>query len=156
MGMLVDGRWVDERPAADKGRFIRPESQFRGVITADGSSGFRAEPGRYHLYVSLACPWAHRTLIVRALKGLRDAIGVSIVDPVRDERGWAFRAGRGATADALHGWSYLSEAYAATDASYNGRISVPVLWDTQTGADRQQRVGGHHRHAQRGVRRVYQ
>ncbi|HEY0346067.1 MAG TPA: glutathione S-transferase family protein, partial [Solirubrobacteraceae bacterium] len=100
--------------------------------TADGSSGYAAEAGRYHLYVSLACPWAHRTLVVRALKGLEDAIDVSIVDPIRDERGWAFRDVPGATGDRLHGWSYLSSAYDASDPGYEGRISVPVLWDTRT------------------------
>lgn len=112
--------------------FVRQNARFREWVTADGSSGYAAEPGRYHLYVSHACPWAHRTLVVRALKGLEDAIGVSIVDPIRDERGWAFRDVPGATDDALHGWSYLSEAYVATQPGYDGRISVPVLWDTRT------------------------
>jgi putative glutathione S-transferase len=114
-------------------RFVRERARFRDWVTADGSSGYAATAGRYHLYVSLACPWAHRTLVVRALKGLEDAIGVSIVDPIRDERGWAFRDVPGATDDALHGWSYLSEAYVATVPGYDGRISVPVLWDTRTG-----------------------
>jgi putative glutathione S-transferase len=113
--------------------FVREDASFRDWVTADGSSGYPAEAGRYHLYVSLACPWAHRTLIVRALKGLQDAIGVSIVDPIRDERGWAFRDVRGATGDPLHGWSYLSEAYTATAPGYDAHVSVPVLWDTRTG-----------------------
>jgi putative glutathione S-transferase len=116
----------------DRG-FLREDSRFRDWVTPDGSSGYPAEGGRYHLYVSLACPWAHRTLIVRALKGLEDAIDVSIVDPIRDERGWAFRDVRGATGDPLHGWSYLSEAYTATAPGYDGHVSVPVLWDTRTG-----------------------
>jgi putative glutathione S-transferase len=112
--------------------FIREDARFRDWVTADGGSGYAAEPGRYHLYVSLACPWAHRTLIVRALKGLEDAIDVSIVDPIRDERGWAFRDVRGATADRVNGWSYLAEGYAASAPGYSGHISVPVLWDTRT------------------------
>jgi len=116
-----------------RGGFVRQDSGFRDWVTADGNSGYVAEPGRYHLYVSLACPWAHRTLVVRELKGLQDAVGVSIVDPIRDERGWAFRDVPGATVDALHGWSHLSQAYVATEPGYDGRISVPVLWDTQAG-----------------------
>jgi putative glutathione S-transferase len=112
--------------------FVREDAGFRDWVTADGSSGYPAEAGRYHLYVSLACPWAHRTLIVRALKGLEEAIAVSIVDPIRDERGWAFRDVRGATGDRLHGWSYLSEAYVASEPGYDRHVSVPVLWDTRT------------------------
>jgi putative glutathione S-transferase len=112
--------------------FVRQDARFREWVTADGSSGYAAEPGRYHLYVSLACPWAHRTLIVRALKGLQDAIAVSVVDPIRDERGWAFRDVRGATGDRLHDWSYLSEAYLASAPGYDAHVSVPVLWDTRT------------------------
>jgi putative glutathione S-transferase len=112
--------------------FVRQDARFREWVTADGSSGYAAEPGRYHLYVSLACPWAHRTLIVRALKGLQDAIAVSVVDPIRDERGWAFRDVRGATGDRLHDWSYLSEAYVASAPGYDAHVSVPVLWDTRT------------------------
>jgi glutathionyl-hydroquinone reductase len=98
-------------PTRSGGRgFVREDARFREWVTADGSSGYAAEPGRYHLYVSLACPWAHRTLVVRALKGLEKAIDVSIVDPIRDERGWAFRDVPGATGDRLHGWSHLSTA----------------------------------------------
>jgi len=118
--------------AAD-GRFVRQGSRFREWVSADGSSGFPAQAGRYHLYVSLACPWAHRTVILRSLKGLEDVIGLSIVDPIRDARGWAFRDVRGATGDHLHGWEYLSEAYAASDPSFDGRVTVPVLWDEETG-----------------------
>ncbi|MEA2299585.1 MAG: glutathionyl-hydroquinone reductase [Solirubrobacteraceae bacterium] len=115
------------------GRFHRQESRFRDWVTADGSSGFPAASGRYHLYVSLACPWAHRTVILRRLKGLEAAIGMSIVDPIRDDRGWAFREVPGATGDPINGWSYLAEAYAASDPSFDGRVSVPVLWDRETG-----------------------
>ena len=88
--------------------------------------------GRYHLYVSFACPWAHRTIILRKLKGLEEAIGMTVVDPVRDERGWAFRDGPGHSADPINGFQFLSEAYRATDPTYDGRVTVPVLWDKQT------------------------
>ncbi len=114
-----------------KGAFVRQQSAFRDRVTADGSSGFPAEAGRYHLYVSLACPWAHRTIIVRQLKGLKDAIGLSVVDPLRDERGWRF--GPDFPDPLGNGWDHLAEAYAATDPSFTGRVTVPTLWDTQTG-----------------------
>lgn len=117
----------------DDGRFVRQVSRFRDTVTADGSSGFRAEPGRYHLYVSLACPWAHRTIIVRRLKRLEDVISMSVVDPVRDERGWAFREGRGHGPDPVNGFAFLSEAYEASDPGFEGRVTVPVLWDRRTG-----------------------
>ena len=93
------------------------------------SSGYPAEPGRYHLYVSLACPWAHRTAIVRALLGLEDVVSLSVVDPVRDGRGWAFRDGPGYTPDPVNGFTLLREAYEATEPGYDGHVSVPVLWD---------------------------
>jgi putative glutathione S-transferase len=112
------------------GRFVRQQSAFRDRVSADGSSRYPAAPGRYHLYVSLACPWAHRTIVVRRLKGLEDAIGMSLVDPVRDERGWRFGPD---FRDPLHGWEYLSQAYDATDPGFHGRVTVPVLWDTETG-----------------------
>ncbi len=114
-----------------EGRFVR--QQFRDRVTADGSSGYKAEPGRYHLYVCLACPWAHRTLIMRRLKKLEDVIGLSLVDPIRDENGWRFDVEDERFADPLNGWTYLSEAYDATDPDFEGRYSVPVLWDKQTG-----------------------
>jgi glutathionyl-hydroquinone reductase len=116
----------------DDGEFRRQEDAFRGWVTADGSSGYPAEAGRYHLYVSLACPWAHRTIIVRTLKRLEAAIGMTVVDPIRDERGWAFRDGPGHSRDPIRGFQLLAEAYAATDPGYRGRVTVPVLWDTRT------------------------
>jgi putative glutathione S-transferase len=115
----------------ERGEFVRQQSRFRDWVTADGSSGYRAEPGRYHLYVAIACPWSHRAVIVRKLKGLEDAIGVSWIHPYRDERGWAFPGGE--FTDDLHGWDFLSEAYDATVDDYDGRVSVPVLWDKETG-----------------------
>jgi putative glutathione S-transferase len=114
------------------GRFVRQASRFRDWVTADGSSGFRAEPGRYHLYVSRACPWAHRTIIGRRLKGLEDVITLSVVDPVRDERGWAFTEGPGHGPDTLNGFAFLSEAYLLSDPGFEGRVTVPVLWDRDT------------------------
>ena len=114
-----------------EGAFVRQASAFRDRVTADGSSAFPAEAGRYHLYVSLACPWAHRTVIVRMLKGLEDVISLSVVDPLRDERGWRF--GPDFPDPLEHGWGYLSEAYAATDPAFDGRVTVPTLWDTATG-----------------------
>ncbi len=116
----------------DGGRFQRQSSKFRDWVSDDGSSPYPAEAGRYHLYVSLACPWAHRTVIVRELKGLQDALGMSIVDPVRGKRGWAFTGAPGTTWDEVNGWAYLSEGYLATDHAFDARITVPVLWDTQT------------------------
>jgi putative glutathione S-transferase len=114
-----------------EGRFLRQKSRFTDWVTADGSSDYRAEPGRYHLYVGRACPWSQRAMIVRHLKGLEDTIGISFVNPYRDERGWAFE-GDGFVDD-LHGWDFLSEAYRASDPGFDGRISVPVLWDRETG-----------------------
>ncbi|HEX3369222.1 MAG TPA: glutathione S-transferase family protein [Candidatus Cybelea sp.] len=111
------------------GSFKRQEDAFRDWVTADGSSGYPAQAGRYHLYVSLACPWACRTVIVRKLKGLEEAIGMTVVDPIRDERGWRFTA----QPDPVNGWAFLSEAYTATDPGYNARVTVPVLWDKERG-----------------------
>jgi glutathionyl-hydroquinone reductase len=118
---------------APSGEFVRQRYTIRDRITADGSSGFPAEPGRYHLYVSLACPWAHRAIIVRRLLGLESVIGMSVVDPVRDERGWAFREGRGHGPDPVCGFQFLSEAYHRTDPSYTGRYTVPCIWDRVRG-----------------------
>jgi putative glutathione S-transferase len=112
-------------------RFERPPSTIRDWVSADGSTPFPAEAGRYHLYVSWACPWAHRTAIGRRLKGLEDVIGLSAVDPIRDERSWAFTAGE--YTDPVNSFEFLSEAYVATDPDYDGRLSVPVLWDKKAG-----------------------
>ena len=114
---------------ASDGSFQRQESRFRDRVRADGSSPFRVEPDRYHLYVSLACPWAHRTVIARRLMGLADAIGMTVVDPVRDERGWAFRDGKGHSEDPVNGFRFLKEAYTHTAPDFEGRVTVPVLWD---------------------------
>jgi putative glutathione S-transferase len=128
-GYLENGKWqegwYDTR--ASQGEFRRTPSAFRNWVTADGSSGFPAEAGRYHLYVSLACPWAHRTLIARTLKGLEDVISVSVVEPVMTQ-GWWFSD---ALPDHLHGFRYLHELYSASDPHYSGRVLVPVLWDKQ-------------------------
>ncbi|ADB53810.1 glutathione S-transferase family protein [Conexibacter woesei] len=118
------------RESDSSGAFVRQQSRFREWVTADGSSGYPAAPGRYHLYVSLACPWASRTLIWRQLKGLRDVIGVTVVDPVRDEEGWRFTEEE---PDPVNGFRYLSEAYTRSDPEFDGRVTVPVLWDKETG-----------------------
>ena len=114
-----------------EGAYVRPPSVFRDLISTDGSTRFPAETGRYHLYACLACPWSHRALIVRLLKGLESIVGMSLVDPIRDERGWAFTGGE--FTDPINGWSFLSEAYFASDPGYRGRITVPVLWDRVSG-----------------------
>jgi glutathionyl-hydroquinone reductase len=116
---------------AEARRWSRQPSRFREWVTADGSSGYRAEPGRYHLYVARACPWCHRTMIVRELKGLQDVVGISYAAPYRDERGWAF-PGDGFSDD-LNGWEFLAEAYLGTNPGYDARLSAPVLWDSETG-----------------------
>lgn len=116
------------REQAADGSFERQEDAFRDWVTADGSSGSPAQAGRYHLYISLACPWACRTAIVRALKGLEHAVGMTVVDPIRDERGWRFSASE---PDPINGWHFLSEAYKATDPNYDARVTVPVLWDKE-------------------------
>ena len=141
MGLLVEGKWVDRwyDTKSHGGRFIRRESQFRNWVTADGSpgpsgdGGFAAEPGRYHLYVSYACPWAHRTLIFRALKGLEDVITVSVVHWLMGADGWSFQEAPGATGDSLNGMSHLREIYTLADPGYSGRVTVPVLWDKARG-----------------------
>lgn len=139
MGMLVDGVWHDVwyDTKETRGHFKRQASQFRNYVTADGSAGptgkagFKAEAGRYHLYVSLACPWAHRTLIFRKLKKLEDLIGLSIVDPYMLENGWEFKGRDGGTEDHLFGSNYLWQVYTRADPTYSGRVTVPVLWDKQ-------------------------
>ncbi len=134
MGLLVDGQWRDAwyDTAKTGGRFVREESAFREWVTADGSSGFKAEPGRYHLYVSLACPWAHRTLIFRRLKRLEEAISVSVVDPHMGADGWMFSDGPGCIPDTVNGFSHLHQAYTTAKPDYTGRVTVPVLWDKKT------------------------
>jgi putative glutathione S-transferase len=118
------------REGADDGSFRRQESQFRRWVSNEPGAEFPVERGRYHLYVARACPWAHRTIIGRRLMGLEDAIGLSFVDPIRDERGWTFTGGE--YVDPVNGFSYLSEAYLASDSEYEARVSVPVLWDRET------------------------
>jgi putative glutathione S-transferase len=139
--MLVDGQWRDVwyDTAATGGRFIRSESQFRNWITADGSAGptgeagFRAEPGRYHLYVSLACPWAHRVLITRALKGLEAMIPVSVTHWLMGQDGWTFAEGPGVVPDSVNNADFLHQVYTAAQPDYSGRVTVPVLWDRARG-----------------------
>ena len=114
------------------GAFVRQKYQFQGRFSRDGTTPFPAEAGRYRLYVSLACPWAHRAVIVRGLLGLEDTISMAVVDPVRDERGWALRDGPGHSRDGVCGFEFLSEAYLRTDPGYQGRYTVPCIWDTVT------------------------
>lgn len=118
--------------ASAKGEFVRQESAFRRSVRADPASEFPAEAGRYHLYVSFACPWAHRAMVYRRLKGLEQAVSMSVVDPIRDERGWAFRDGPRHGPDPVNGFAFLREAYLATDPDFDARVTVPVLWDTAT------------------------
>lgn len=139
MGLLVDGKWHDQwyDTQSTGGRFVRTDAQFRNWITPDGSAGpsgtggFRAEPGRYHLYVSLACPWANRVLILRALKGLEQMISVSVVNPYMGEHGWTFGPGPGVVADPVGQANYLYEVYLRAQPDYSGRVTVPVLWDLE-------------------------
>ena len=131
MGSMIDGVWHkdDADRNADDGRFVRSTTSFRDSVTADGSSGFKAEPGRYHLYVSHACPWAHRTMILRALRRLEDVISVSVVDPFMSDEGWHFSDGPGCIPDTVNGTRYLREVYKLAKADFTGRVTVPVLWD---------------------------
>jgi len=131
---MVSGTWTNEWYSPDEeGRFVRGETRFRGRVTARGTSGFPAQVGRYHLYVSLACPWAHRTLIMRRWKQLEGAISLSIVDPFMGDDGWTFSDVHGAIPDSVNGATRLWEIYKKADPSYTGRVTVPVLWDKQTG-----------------------
>ena len=140
MGLLQDGKWVDQWYDTEStgGRFIRKLPQFRSWITADGAAGptgdagFKAEADRYHLYVSLACPWAHRTLIYRSLKGLEDMMPVSVVHWYMADNGWTFQAGDGVVADPLHNAEFMHQIYTAAMPDYSGRVTVPVLWDKKT------------------------
>jgi putative glutathione S-transferase len=135
MGLLVDGVWQQDGDRTKGGHFVRPPTRFRNWVTPDGKpgpsgeGGFAAEAGRYHLYVSLACPWAHRTVIFRKLKGLENVISMSIVSPDMLKDGWTFITAEGSTGDAVNGKSKLSEIYVLADPKYTGRVSVPVLWD---------------------------
>jgi len=133
MGLLVEGKWQDKwyDTKSTGGRFVRRKSQFREWVTADGSSGFKAEPGRYHLYVSLACPWAHRTLIFRKLKKLEGVISLSIVDPLMEENGWEFSDYESSIEDSVNGSDYLHQIYTTAKPDYTGRVTVPVLWDKE-------------------------
>jgi putative glutathione S-transferase len=140
MGLLVDGVWRDDsfdRTRIADGRFNRPTTRYRNWITPDGSAGpsgeggFPAEPGRYHLYVSLACPWAHRTVIFRHLKGLESAIPMSVTSWHMGEQGWTFDKAEGSSGDPVNGAEKLQEIYLRADPKYTGRVSVPVLWDKQ-------------------------
>ncbi|SAK80659.1 Glutathionyl-hydroquinone reductase YqjG [Caballeronia catudaia] len=135
MGLLVDGKWQDKwyDTSSTGGRFVRKDAAFRNRVTADGESGFKAEAGRYHLYVSLACPWAHRTLIMRALKGLESMIDVSVVNWLMLENGWTFDDGPGVERDTINGARYLHQVYTAADPHYSGRVTVPILWDKARG-----------------------
>jgi len=138
MGLLVNGEWKDAwyDTKSSQGRFIRSDAQFRNWVTADGGAGpsgtggFKAEAGRYHLYVSLACPWAHRTLIMRRLKGLEAMVPVSVVHWLMLDHGWTFAPGPGVVADPLMRAAFLHQIYSAAQADYSGRVTVPVLWDT--------------------------
>jgi putative glutathione S-transferase len=135
MGLLVNGAWQEDISRTTNGRFNRPTTSFRNFVTADGSAGpsgtggFPAEVGRYHLYISLACPWAHRTLIFRALKELDSVISVSNAAPLYSKTGWEFSTERGGTGDTVNGKATLAEIYLLADPHYTGRVSVPVLWD---------------------------
>jgi putative glutathione S-transferase len=132
-GMMIDGEWRTEKYEQDeKGRFRRNPTTFRNWIKADGSTDFKPESDRYHLYISYACPWAHRTLIMRQLKGLEDAISLSVVDPLMAEDGWEFSDFPGSIPDTVNGASYLREIYVKADPKYTGRVTVPILWDKQT------------------------
>lgn len=136
MGLLVDGKWSDQwyDTKNSAGSFERSEANFRNWITTDGKGGFKAESGRYHLYVSLACPWAHRTLIFRQLKGLADHISVDVVHPDMLSEGWTFEADHGAAqGDSLYGSQFVREIYQRAQPDVTTRVTVPILWDKQTG-----------------------
>ena len=140
MGLLIDGFWHDQwyDTSRTEGRFVRQASQFRNWVTPDGKpgptgkGGFQAEPERYHLYVSLACPWAHRTLIFRVLKGLEQMISVSVVHWYMGEQGWTFEPGEGVIRDPLLNAKYLHQIYTKVEPNYTGRVTVPILWDKHT------------------------
>lgn len=133
MGLLINGKWSNKWYEPDeKGRFIRSEAKFRNEITSDGSSGFKAEAGRYHLYLSHACPWSSRTAIMRKLKGLEEVIGMSVVDPFMGDDGWFFSDGPDCVADSVNHKQFMHQIYTLAKPDYTGRVTVPVLWDRQT------------------------
>lgn len=135
LGQLINGQWSTAwGEHNEKGQFQRMPTQFRDRVTTDGTSGFKAEAGRYHLYISLGCPWAHRTALLWKLKGLENVIGLSIVDPVISEQGWAFSDHPGCIRDHLHQADYLWQIYVKANPTYTGRVTVPVLWDRHTHA----------------------
>ena len=139
MGLLVDGVWQDEQHSArtPDGRFVRPTTRFRNWVTEDGGpgptgeGGFAAARGRYHLYVALPCPWAHRTVIMRMLKGLEDVVSMSVLEPLYGPHGWRFGTSPGTSPDSVNGASELAEIYLRADPRYTGRVSVPALWDKE-------------------------
>lgn len=139
MGLLVEGQWRDQwyDTKSSGGKFVRENARFRNWVTADGApgitgeGGFQAEAGRYHLYVSLACPWAHRTLIMRALKGLGELVSVSVVSPIMLADGWTYDRSTGSSGDSLGERQYHHQVYTDADSDYTGRVTVPVLWDRQ-------------------------
>ena len=140
MGQLVNGEWQSDEPRTKDGHFIRPNTKFRNWVTADGSAGpsgdggFKAEAGRYHLYVSLACPWAHRTVILRKLKRLEHIVSMSVVSWHMGRDGWTFDINEGSSGDQINGKQKLSEIYVAAEPHFTGRVTVPVLWDKQKNA----------------------
>jgi len=137
MGKLIDGKWYDVwyDTASQNGRFVRQDSAFRNWVTANGSpgpsgeGGFKAEPSRYHLYVSLACPWAHRTIIFRRLKGLENMISMSVVNAYMGAEGWTFAPGRGVVPDSINNATHLHQIYTSVEPDFTGRVTVPLLWD---------------------------
>ncbi len=140
MGMLQEGKWIDQwyDTKESKGRFVRKDASFRNWVTRDGmpgpsgEGGFVAEPDRYHLYISHACPWAHRTMIFRSLKGLGDMISLSVVNWMMGKDGWTFSPGDGVISDSINHAEFLHQVYTAADAEFSGRVTVPVLWDKKT------------------------
>jgi glutathionyl-hydroquinone reductase len=132
-GMMVEGKWTTERHDRDRsGKFTPIPTTFRDRVTADGASGFKAESGRYHLYVAVGCPWAQRTFLMRELKGLNDVISIAIVDPMMSDRGWMFSDAPGVIPDTVNHARYLQEIYLKANPKFTGRVTVPVLWDKQT------------------------
>ena len=132
MGLLIEGKWQTNEPASSNGDFKRKDSAFRQWVSADGSSDFKAEPNRYHLYISLACPWASRAMIFRKLKKLEDIISLSIVDPIMGDNGWTFSENADCIPDVVNSKNFLHEIYTLADPTYTGRVTVPVLWDKKT------------------------